>query len=60
MSEPENAATIIELGSCANSEFVKWIEYAYTFSSMLDYTLLTDAEKEMVRLVLNMKMGVGE
>ena len=46
---------VLTLGSGANSEFVCWLEFAYTFVKTLEASSLNGEEKTVVKRVLNMK-----
>ena len=50
-----NPMKVLTLGSNANSEFICWLEYAYTFVKCLEASSLNGEEKSVVKRVLNMK-----
>ena len=44
----------ITLGSFADDEFIRWVDWAKRFRSLILESPLSDAEKELVREVFNM------
>ena len=48
-----NHATYFMLRSYADTEFVRWVDYARDFAESLDGSCLSDGEKRAVMLVLN-------
>ena len=49
-----NNATYFTLSSYADTEFVRWVDYARDFTRALDESRLDDGEKSAVMHVLNM------
>lgn len=52
---PTNYATDMTLRSYADTDFVRWVDWARVFAEQLEYSLLSDEQKSVVKRVLNMK-----
>ncbi len=52
---PANHATDLTLRSYADTDFVRWVDWAHTFVVQMEYAGLTSEQKSVVKRVLNMK-----
>lgn len=52
---PANEATDITLHSYANSDFVRWVDWAQAFVTQMERAPLNSEQKSVVKRVLNMK-----
>ena len=52
---PTNHATDLTLRSYANTDFVRWVDWARTFVEQMEHAPLNGEQKSVVRRVLNMK-----
>jgi len=52
---PTNHATDLTLRSYADSDFVRWVDWARTFVVQMEFAGLTSEQKSVVKRVLNMK-----
>ena len=50
-----NQMTCITLGSYADTEFVRWVDWAYAFAMLLKRANITDEKRSIVRRVINME-----
>ena len=52
---PTNHATDLTLRSYADTDFVRWVDWAQGFVVQMEFAGLTSEQKSVVKRVLNMK-----
>ena len=52
---PANHATDLTLRSYADTEFVRWVDWAQAFVAQMEFAGLTPEQKSVVKRVLNME-----
>ncbi len=52
---PKNEMTKLTLASYADTDFIRWVDWASRFVQMLEASPLNGEEKSIVKRVLNMK-----
>lgn len=54
---PTNCATDLTLRSYADTDFVRWVDWAQGFVMQMEFAGLTPEQKSVVKRVLNMEEG---
>lgn len=52
---PTNHSTELMLRSYADTDFVRWVDWARTFVELMEHAPLNGEQKSVVKRVLNMK-----
>ena len=52
---PTNNATDLTLRSYADTDFVRWVDWARAFVAQMEFAGLTPGQKSVVKQVLNME-----
>lgn len=55
VEDPTNYATVLTLHSYADTDFVRWVDWARTFVETMEHSPLNGEQKSVVKRVLNMK-----
>lgn len=55
VEHPANYATDLTLRSYADTDFVRWVDWAHAFVVQMEFAGLTPEQKSVVKRVLNME-----
>lgn len=55
VESPTNYATCMTLCSYADTDFVRWVDWAHMFVVRMEFAGLTPGQKSVVKQVLNME-----